>query len=191
MGGATEQAAGAGGALGVGGDTGGGTPVGKLIFLTAMPKKANFGGISGADTLCNASPPAAGTYKALLVDGTTRVACSSVDCATDGAAEGIDWVLTPDTTYVREDGTTVIGTTNSAGIFAFPLTSSIGTLSVSYWTGLNSDWTTSDDTCTGWTQTSGAFASEGLADADDDQAIMGVNESCATLAGAFFACVEQ
>jgi hypothetical protein len=174
---------------GAGGEQGG--PTGKVIYLTSTPKKANFGGVSGADAECNANPPNQGTYKALLVDGTTRVACTSADCGTSGVDEGVDWVLSPNTTYVREDGTTIIGTTSSAAIFPFPLDASIGTTGLSYWTGLEDDWTTSSDNCSGWTATSDVFANEGLADATDSQAITGLSESCATLAGAFFACVEQ
>jgi hypothetical protein len=185
----TGGSAGDPGLGGEGGESNG--PDGKVIYLTGTPKKANFGGISAADAECNDSPPTAGTYKALLVDGTTRVACTSADCTTNGAAEGVDWVLAPNTTYVRADGTTVIGTTTSAAVFSFPLDASIGDSAYTYWTGLDADWTTSDDSCSGWTQTTGYFANEGLADASDDQAITGVNESCATLAGAFFACVEQ
>lgn len=182
----------AGGAGGAGGEPGGpSVPIGKVIYLTGTPKKANFGGVSSADQECNASPPFAGTYKALLVDGTTRVACTSAACATNGAAEGVDWALAPSTQYVRADGTTVIGTTNAAAVFAFPLSNSLGTSGISYWTGLASDWTTSADNCTGWTATSGVFATEGLADQVDDQSLDGVSESCASLAGAFFACVQQ
>ena len=162
-----------------------------MIYLTSMPRKANFGGISAADTLCNASPPIARPFKALLVDGTARIACTSAQCTTSGAAEGVDWVLAPNTQYVRADGTTVIGTTSGAAIFSFPLDASIGTSGLTYWTGLNTDWTTSTDSCAGWTQTSGVFATQGLADFSDNNAIAGVGESCATLAGAFFACVEQ
>jgi hypothetical protein len=163
-----------------------------VIYVTSVPRQANFGGISGADAQCNTSPPSAGTYKALLVDGTTRVACTSAQCTTGGAAEGVGWVLAPNTKYVRADGTTVIGTTSAAAIFAFPLTASIGTDGDSYWTGLNTDWTTSSDSCSGWTQTTGLLASEGLANSSDSQAIHGaVSGDCATVAGASFACVEQ
>jgi hypothetical protein len=145
--------------------------------VTSVPQKANFGGIIGADAQCNTSPPTASPYKALLVDGTTRVACTSAQCTTGGATEGVDWVLAPNTKYVRKDGTTVIGTTSAAAIFAFPLAASIGTNGDSYWTGLNPDWTTNSDSCSGWTQTSGFFASEGLANTLDSQAILGVSES--------------
>ena len=179
-----------GGSSNLGGGGSGGIS-GKIIYLTSTPKKANFGGVSGADAECNASPPIAGTYKALLVDGTTRVACTSAQCVTSGAAEGVGWVLAPNTKYVRADGTTVIATTTGAAIFSFPLAASIGTNAFSYWTGLSADWTTSPDSCSGWAQTTGFFATEGLADTTDSQAIVGVSESCATLAGAVFACVQQ
>ncbi len=159
--------------------------------MTSVPQEANLGGITGADALCSNSPPFVGTYKALLVDGTTRVACTSAQCTTSGAAEGVSWVLAPNTKYVREDGTTVIGTTSAAAIFVFPLAASIGTNGDSYWTGLNTDWTTSSNSCSGWTQTSGVSASAGLANTSDSQAISGVIDSCATLTGAFLVCVEQ
>ena len=182
-------ASGSSGVSGAGG-AGGGGPAGKIIYLTGTPKKANFGGVSGADTLCNASPPSPGSYKALIVDGTTRVACTSAHCVTSGATEGVDWVLAPNTKYVRADNT-VIGTTSAAGIFAFPLTNSIGEIGYSYWTGLSGDWTTSADTCTGWTEVSVVGASQGLADTLDSQSISGVVVNCGDLAGAFFACVQQ
>ena len=166
-------------------------PAGKIIYVTRVPKKSNFGGVVGADAQCNASPPSERPYKALLVDGTSRVACSSAQCATGSAAEGIDWVLLPNTKYVREDGTTVIGTTTDNAIFTFPLDASIGTSGDAYWTGIRENWTTSADTCSGWTETSGVSATQGLADADDVQALYGVGVNCGTLAGAFFACVEQ
>jgi hypothetical protein len=153
-------------------------PKSKIIYLTGMPKKANFGGVVGADSLCNLNPPVTGVYKALISDGSTR-------------ALGMNWALAPNTKYVRADGTTVIGTTKANATFSFPLTSSMGTQALTIWTGLNADWTTSGDNCSGWTATAGFAANSGLADATDSQAIMGVVENCATLAGAFFACVQQ
>ena len=181
--------AGASNAGGTGGQSG--LPGAKVIYLTSMPTKANFGGVQAADAQCNASPPVPGTYKALLVDGVTRIACSNANCATNGVGEGMDWALAPNTQYVREDGTTVIGTTTNAAIFAFPLDASIGTSPFLYWTGLAADWTTSTDSCSGWSATAGFSGSEGLADATDDQSIAGAVDSCVTLAGAFFACVQQ
>lgn len=150
----------------------------KVIYLTSMPKKANFGGVAGADGLCNANPPVAGSYRALIADGTTR-------------AVGINWALAPNTKYVRADGTTVIGTTNANATFVFPLNASMGTIGVTIWTGLAADWSNSADDCNNWAGTAGFSATTGLADTTDSQAIMGVLENCATLAGSFFACVQQ
>lgn len=150
----------------------------KVIYLTGMPKKANFGGIAGADALCNASPLVAGTYRALLADGVTR-------------AVDMNWALAPNTKYVRPDGTTVIGTTNANATFVFPLNASMGTSGVAIWTGLDADWSNSEDDCNNWSGTAGFSATAGLADMTDSQAIMGVLENCAGLAGAFFACVQQ
>ncbi|MGC4089494.1 MAG: DUF1554 domain-containing protein [Polyangiaceae bacterium] len=178
-----------GGASGGSGGTGG--VAGKVIYLTSTPKKANFSGITGADAECNANPPVAGTYKALIVDGTTRVACTSANCTTGGASEGVGWVLAPSTTYVRPDGT-VIGTTTAAGVFTFPLSAGLGLGGIPYWTGLAADWTTSVDTCTGWTEVAAnVFANQGLGDAVTSDALMGTSVSCANLSGAVFACVQQ
>lgn len=150
----------------------------KVIYLTSMPKKANFGGVTGADGLCNTNPPVPGSYRALIADGTTR-------------AVGLNWALAPGTKYVRADRVTVIGTTNSNATFTFPLSASIGTQALTLWTGLAANWATSDDNCNGWKGTVGFAATAGLADATNDESIMGVVENCGTLAGAFFACVEQ
>ncbi len=165
--------------------------LGKIIYFTSTPKKANFGGIAAADTECNANRPNdTGTYLAMIVDGTTRQACDTAFCS-NGTAENKDWVLSPHTTYVQANGTTVIGTTNAGGVFAFPMDAPFGGGTLSYWTGLAEDWTTSVDTCNGWSGTSGYYATEGLPDMKDKNAIYGLNESCATLGGAVFACVEQ
>jgi hypothetical protein len=50
------------------------------IFITATTTDGliGSGGVAGADALCNvdANKPSTGTYRALLVDGTTRIAAS-------------------------------------------------------------------------------------------------------------------
>ncbi len=125
----------------------------KYIFLTAT-RHANFGGISGADAYCQSQKTAsfaslageATEYKAFLVDGTNRRACSTTDCS-GGVSENINWVLKANTDYYRLDGTTdtKIFTTNSSGIINFtggatlltPIDSSSSTL---WWTGMGTDW---------------------------------------------------
>jgi hypothetical protein len=94
----------------------------KMIFTTSGTNNGNFGGMAGADAYCtsDANKPTRGTYKAMLVDGTNRVACTSSFCGGSGVSEHVDWVLDPTTLYSRSDGTP-IGTTTSAGVFTFPL----------------------------------------------------------------------
>ena len=171
----------------------------KIIFLTAAGAGAgggggggNFGGISGADSFCESDSnyPGSGTYKALIVDGTNRVACTSADCATDGESEHVDWVLTKNTPYVKIGGA-AINTTNSVGLFDFPLTNAIGTLGNNTYTGLESDWTTGSD-CVNWT--SGDFNDQGhmgRQNATDVTAInVSDNQNCRDYAGLIY-CVEQ
>lgn len=191
-GGASGGATGSGGmdAGGAGGTGGTGGVLGKIIYLTSTPtSNAVFGGVTGADAACNASPPNGESYKALIVDGSTRVACTTPNCG-GGMSEHVDWVLAPDTLYSRPDGT-AIGTTSAAGIFEFPLDASVSTNGgFAYWTGLEADWT-SNEHCAGWTGTTGEFADQGLDNETSSAAIQGTSVNCGALAGAFFACVEQ
>lgn len=125
----------------------------KHIFITASTYLGDsLAGINGADEKCmsDANYPGTGTYKALIADGVNRLACSSPNCSTNGASEHVHWVLAPNTSYVQSDGSTDVGTTTSNGIFAFPVTNGFNnTLSI-YWSGLNSDWTSSADNCDLW-----------------------------------------
>jgi len=120
----------------------------------------NMGGITGADVLCNtdaAKPAGGGIYKAFIVDGTNRIASVTAN-AGDGQ---VDWVLKPNTTYYQDDGTTVIGTTDANGLFIFPLspvTNVFNIISTAYYTGMNTDWTTHANTCSGWTSSAGTGA---------------------------------
>jgi hypothetical protein len=137
------------------------TPGGKLIFVTAAPGNEVSGavGISGADAACasDSNAPDFSTFKAMLVDGASRVACTSSDCS-GGVAEHTDWVLTANTPYVNIAGG-ALATTDANGLFGntFSSTIYVGTNDEPpAWTGLNLDWTTSSDNCAGWTSTSGS-----------------------------------
>ncbi|MBK9497992.1 MAG: DUF1554 domain-containing protein [Leptospiraceae bacterium] len=128
----------------------------KRTFISSSTLNGNLGGIAGADALCNsdgAKPSILpNTYKAMIVDGTNRKASNTAN-AGDGQ---VDWVFLPNTSYFRTDGTTLIKTTNANSIFVFPLTNSFDTPGIPYWTGLNTDWTTSSNRCaTDWTSTTG------------------------------------
>ncbi len=119
----------------------------KRIFLPSTAFNGNFGGIAGGDNKCNtaANKPADGsTYKAVIT-GTTRRACTTANCTNVG--ENLDWPLYANTAYIRPDGT-AIGTTNSAGIFIFPLTNSFDD-SATARTGLYTNWTNWSN-CSEW-----------------------------------------
>jgi hypothetical protein len=143
-------------------------------FVTATTHQGNFGAVANADSICqaDANKPSAGLYKAMVVySNGTRVACTSPDCSR-GINEHTDWVLRPNTTYVRSDGSTVVGTTNSVGLFTFPLLNSYSSTSSNVWTGLETGWTSANNwgndwDCTNWTSTA-AFAPPGGATGKTD-----------------------
>ena len=166
-----------------------------IFFQTALFHTGNVGGIAGADTFCmtDSNTPALGTYKAFLVDGTNRRACSTANCS-GGISENIDWVLKPDTLYYRSNSSTPIMTTNSAGIFVFgTLTNSFLTTTDDYWTGLEADWTPRGSNCSLWTSASGGIGSSGgTGEAIDDNAIFDFSGGCdVPLNDTFLLCVEQ
>lgn len=119
------------------------------IFGTSGAWVGDLGGspgISGADSRCmnDSNKPNSGTYKAMVVDGATRIASTTAN-AGDGQ---VDWVLHATTEYRRPDGLIVM-TSDANRIFVFgALTTSIATGTFN--TGLNADWTTGTH-CTGWT----------------------------------------
>jgi hypothetical protein len=143
----------------------------------------NFGGAAGGDAHCAANLPGAqagtGIYKALLMtsDGTRD--------------QSNNWVLYANTEYRREDGTTVIGTTNASSIFTFPLTNPIA-VGVSYTaTGITvvnaTTWNVGLN-CDDWTNTA---VSGGLGDALDaaSNAFDAIDDAC--IANRRLYCVQQ
>ncbi len=167
------------------------TFAGKQIFVSSIGRDGNMGGVFGADDMCTIDPdvPALGTYKAMIVDGVIRIACTTADCLTGGSSENINWVLTPDTVYVHTDNTP-IGTSNGNGIFTFPLSSSFGNSSVQTWTGMNADWKTGN-TCTTWTvSTFPPFGAAGFDTNTDSGAIYTADKKCNENTG-YLICVEQ
>ncbi len=141
----------------------------KYFFITNSTFTGDLGGIAGADAKCNsdANKPNSSSYKAFIVDGTNRVACTTASCST-GTIEHTDWVLIPNTTYTRIDSSTPIATTDANGLFTFPFTNTyIDTddTSFSIWTGLNADptgssnWVSAESVfnCTGWVETADTY----------------------------------
>lgn len=105
------------------------TPTFKKIAITNNTTNGLIGStannaMNNADTLCDNEFPG---YKALLGSSVRN--------------SSLDWVLKPNTEYRREDETTVIGTTNSSGIFDFPLDASFSSSAGNIWTGLIWDFT--------------------------------------------------
>ncbi|AZZ35454.1 hypothetical protein CIK05_01110 [Bdellovibrio sp. qaytius] len=130
----------------------------KYLFVSASTPAANMIGATNSDSICNADanrPDTSVTYKTLIAatNGTaqSRTACTSANCS-GGASEHTRWVLAVNTEYRRADATTVIGTTNNAGLFTFPLTNSFGTCGGgAAWGGFANDWTSAVNSCGGWT----------------------------------------
>lgn len=180
----------------------------KRIFFTSGTHNGNFAtGFSnwraGADAFCtsDSNKPSTGTYKALMTDGSTRLACTSSFCASGGTGEHVNWVLSPNTVYTRPDGT-VIGTTTSAGVFGsgsgFTLTNSIWTVGFSanshVWTGFDMDqrnWIyRSGAVCSGWTtSSSGTNGCYGTDSDANDNAFDYYMEGCNVTNHLY--CVEQ
>jgi hypothetical protein len=171
----------------------------KRIFTTAATFDGNLGGVAGADAKCQADTnrPNASTYKAMIVDGFYRVACTqgNENCA---PSQHVGWVLAANTVYVRANGTTIIGTTNSAAIFPLSgatLTASFGANSATVYTGIGSDWTRhpgcgSYCDCTWFTSSSNSDRSSiGEASSLTSNAIAQSTANCATSHALY--CVEQ
>ena len=168
------------------------TPTDKKIFMTASGHNGNFGGVAGADTFCmgDANYPGTGTYKALLTNGSTRIACTTANCGT-GPSEHVGWVLAANKRYTRTDGTE-IGTTTANAIFSFPLTNSISTVSITSWTGFDTDWTAlSGYNCTGWNSSSvGSNGGDGSSTATNIVSVSSYYNTCNSATRRLY-CVEQ
>lgn len=164
------------------------------IFISSIVSTGAVNGIAGADAICasDSNKPTQATYKAILVDGTTRRACTTANCT--NPAENINWVLHPNTAYVQADGTTAIFTTNSAGIFNFQsdtASNGINATLTAVWTGLNNNWTdTATYNCTSWTSSSnGDSGFTGQSNSTSQGLIAFSTNGCDTTAP--FYCAEQ
>jgi len=129
-------------------------------------------GIAGADAKCMADSmkpvtPTGAIYKAMLVDGTNRRACTTANCAPAapgvGLLEQIDWVLRPNVTYTRADAVTPIFTADWNGVYSIGSVVGSGFVnSISggqFFSGMQTNWTTnSTNNCTSWTLSSGSAA---------------------------------
>jgi len=192
------------GAMGCGGGAGGATadavedaagdaadaldPGLKRIFLTTGRFNGDLGGPSGADEACEADDarPDGGAFKALLVGG-GRQACVSEWC--QSGPEGVDWVLAPNTSYVRVDGTPVFTTAANAVVVDYPLPNSVGA-GLNYWAGLREPWVMHEENCDGWTTADRDLRGRvGWAEGTNEGWIQGGNFTCDI--SSRLLCVEQ
>ena len=186
--------------------SGGGGSSGNLkIFTTSSPFDGSMtppltempSGIPTADSRCQTEGGST-DYKALLVDGSNRVACTNANCAS-GTSGRTDWVLQANTTYYRSDGVTAIGTTDANGLFTTTLTNTIDAITLApkqVWTGLNitggNEWMAGAD-CANWTDGSTGFGSYGYSGTTDVASAFynQNNGSCSAAASFHLICVEQ
>jgi len=168
------------------------------MFVTADMHDGNFGGVIGADAFCQAQRPlgANGTYKALITDGVSRIACVNENCSSNGIAEHVDWVLAASTEYYRLDDTIEIGITDTVGLFFIDpelLDNAPSDDGTYVWTGLHTDWTSAEDSCDSWNDaTSDHTAEFGEADLNFNNLIdVGGSDYCNDDASDSLICVEQ
>ncbi|PJZ75576.1 hypothetical protein CH365_17665 [Leptospira neocaledonica] len=173
----------------------------KLIWITSLTKSGNLNsGMTVADDSCNdgADPNkptdmGSATYKALIVDGSTRVATTT---GTNASGQ-TNWVLDASTDYYLKNGglpySNKVFTTNSFKLFSFgSLTTAFsGSGSDSFWTGLNSNWTTASNHCNMWTDdiTSGITGQYGIGNVLGSGSVSSGNDSCSV--SKKFICVQQ
>ena len=168
----------------------------KRIVITPTRTSALLGGVAGADAKCAAGNGS--LYKALLVDGVTRVA--TITPFEDNAAK--DWVLKPYTRYVNKSGKLIWTTTEMPllGVkggakydWLAPIDEGPFDGYNSGWAGLARDWTTSTTgTCNGWTSRSPDLRTETLLTTRTDAAGLpsnGGTSACSNIANII--CVEQ
>ncbi|WP_411821953.1 DUF1554 domain-containing protein [Leptospira sp. 'Mane'] len=128
----------------------------KIIFVTNQSFNPNFNDsnndLTEQDGFCttDTNKPAWGTYKALISNTVSRVATTT---GTDTTGQNA-WVLAASKGYYLTTGfsapyTNRVFTTNANKLFSFgSLTTALpaGT----YWTGLNTNWTTAANNCVNW-----------------------------------------
>ncbi len=175
----------------------------KYIFITAAQYDGAFdnnsalaGGSNGAvngdgnprqemDNACqtDANKPAAGTYRAIAVGSNRRASLNP-----NAGDSQISWVLQPNYDYIRT-GPTALFTSNANSIFTgWPLSNNFGAGST-YWTGLNTNWTTGNN-CSNWTDNGlGSTGETGNGTPVGNGAISTANVTCDTALPLL--CVEQ
>ncbi len=174
----------------------------KLIWITSLTKSGNLNsGMTVADSSCNdgADPNkptdmGSATYRALIVDGSTRTATTTGTNATGQ----LNWILDANRDYYLKTGsskpyTGKVFTTNSSKLFSFgSLTNAFsGSSGDNFWTGLNSNWTTASNHCNSWTDdiSSGITGQYGLGGTTSSSSISNGSDDCSVFKK--FICVQE
>lgn len=165
------------------------TSTGNLMAAANGAGGAVTNGVAGADYLCqvDAQCPTGSTCKAMLIS-------YGIQSPVRQAAPTLtDWVLRPATAYYNM-AEALIGTTNGASVFNFPLTVPFGTVGANplTWTALNPDWTsfgspTGD--CSDWTILSSTATSVGNTAISNNLSISNIGPNCSTPYALY--CVQQ
>lgn len=182
-------------------------PAYRKIFVTSNTYSPGVMGVDGVarfDGICESEKVAKGfteddIFKALVTSNgnggthTKRIACLTAYCG-NGTSEQVNWVLDSNREYRREDGTTVIATTNANAIFEYPLTNSITGSADEYWTGFYDTWAILNigvnDDCASWTTNDGgAVGQHGLGNQTDSTAFSKGTVACNI--NRKILCVEQ
>ncbi len=167
----------------------------KRIFVSNSQPTGSLGGIAGADAICDSdtAKPNGAKYKAMLVNGSTRRACSAANCSSSGLLENVDWVFQPQVTYVQAAGVLPVFTANTSAIYPFgTLTNAISGTAVYAWTGLTTGWQVGnslgiDLDCGDWN--GGVNGAIGQVDALTSSAAYSTTDVCPSARRLY--CVEQ
>jgi len=124
------------------------------IRVTNAKYQGTLEGVFGADARCEeAFGNLPGAWKALIADGVDRIASAT---SWSGEGQSIEWVLRPYAIYMnigQDQNKKLIGVTGKERLLGregVDLFNPIGLLGAEVWTGLNSDWTSSEVDCDDW-----------------------------------------
>eukprot|EP00301_Raphidiophrys_heterophryoidea_P020582 c5230_g1_i1.p1 GENE.c5230_g1_i1~~c5230_g1_i1.p1 ORF type:complete len:582 (+),score=138.34 c5230_g1_i1:1-1746(+) len=140
-------------------------PYGGRIFVSnsQFVIDHSFNGLKAADMICqlDGEKLAGGadiTWKAMITDtascsdGVVPLPCRRATILPDMGDGQRDWILSPNAAYYRDDNKTLVGYTNDAGLFAFPLINQVNDKCSNPISGMDFSWITRDGlNCEDWT----------------------------------------
>lgn len=156
--------------------------VGWLIYATESTTLPNFSASTALDAI-TAADAFCGTHKQMLGGGVATLNGSYKAVIANSyryPSSPTGWSLYNNKYYVNSVRN-LVGQTIAGVVFTFPLTNQIAPINQPAWTGLNSDWTTSANTCNNWMSASGAvFGTYGNSDAVESSSISSETSTCNT-----------